>query len=44
MVEAVGSVAHNTQILATAKALVLSEGRRVLLAPWPSGLNASGPI
>lgn len=36
-VEAVGSVADNTQILATAKALALSEGRRVLLVPLAIG-------
>jgi hypothetical protein len=36
-VEAVGSVADSTQILATAKALAVSEGRRVLLIPLAIG-------
>jgi energy-coupling factor transporter ATP-binding protein EcfA2 len=36
-VEAVGSIADNTQILATAKALAVSEGRRVLLIPLAIG-------
>lgn len=36
-VEAVGSIADNTQILATAQALAVSEGRRVLLIPLAIG-------
>ena len=36
-VEAVGSTAHSTQILAMAKALAVSEGRRVFLIPLATG-------
>lgn len=36
-VEAVGSIANSTQVLSTAKALAVNEGRRVLLIPLAIG-------